>query len=345
MQKKIIALAIAGLASTAAFAQTNVTVYGVVDMGLTHKSDSISKAANRTGIDTGIQSGSRIGFRGTEDLGNGLKANFVLEYGITPDVSHSIGGQQARQSWLGLAGNFGEVRLGRMNTPEDVINAAVDPFGQGTTGANTNITRNQARLDNVIAYFSPNMSGFQGIAAYTKNGAVLGPNEVDNDNGVKVWALAGVYANGPLFVGLNYHVATVELTGASDFKAQKRLDLGATYDFGMVKLHGLYGTDRPDADAAKTRNFMIGASAPVGAAGRVMLSYNNQKQTASGFDDRASMWAVGYTHSLSKRTNLYASYSDINNKNGAASVVAQGSGNGARNDYQKGLTLGVRHSF
>jgi len=133
MKKSLIALAVAGLMSGAAFAQSNVTISGVVDVGYSHRSDSASNAANRSAFDNGIQSGSRINFSGVEDLGNGLKAVFVLETGLNIDRGGlSANGSSAdrgfgRQTYAGLAGDFGTFVSGRVYTPQFNLVTAVDP--------------------------------------------------------------------------------------------------------------------------------------------------------------------------------------------------------------------------
>jgi predicted porin len=349
MQKKLIALAVAGMvAAPLAMAQSNVTIYGLVDMGLTHYSDSASKAANRTGLDQGLLNGSRIGFRGTEDLGNGLKAGFVLEGGLAPDTGSGL--SMNRQSFLTLSGDFGTVAVGRQYTPQFNLWGAADPFGLGAAGNAANIAQVQTRLSNLIAYVSPNFNGLSVTAGYTFNGVnVFGEDEFNNDNGVRVWAISPVYKNGPLMVGLNYHVATVKVDGSpvDGDKAQKRLDLAGTYDFGPVMAHAAYGRDRADQSivdvglASRANYWMVGVSAPVGAAGKVMASYNNWKDKGAGSSAKASQWALGYEHKLSARTKMYAVYADVNNKNGAtASVTSAGTG-----DYQKGLQVAIQHRF
>ena len=135
MQKKIIALAVAGLASTTAFAQSNVTVYGVVDAGYVYTSGNLANGdkAKANAIESGILAGSRIGFKGEEALGNGLKAVFTLEYGLGIDGNNGLGGTTgaavggtngsvlsaaaARQQFVGLGGGFGTVTFGRQYAP------------------------------------------------------------------------------------------------------------------------------------------------------------------------------------------------------------------------------------
>ena len=128
MQKKIIALAVAGLVSGVAFAQTNVTVYGVVDQGYAYSSSNAAvNGTNKfSGIKDGGLSGSRFGFKGEEALGNGLKAIFTLEYGKDGDNNSDVSNFFTRQSFVGLSSNYGTFTLGRQ------YNAASDVYSQNS---------------------------------------------------------------------------------------------------------------------------------------------------------------------------------------------------------------------
>ncbi|AWI76843.1 porin [Parazoarcus communis] len=331
MQKKLIALAVAGLMSAPAFAQSNVTVYGLFDIGLAHYSDSATSGkANRTALDQGFLNGSRLGFKGVEDLGNGLKASFQYEFNVGVDNGGDVGG--GRQTVLALSGNFGTLALGRQYTPQFNLYGEVDPFGAGSVANVANISRVQTRLDNLVAYVSPSFSGFNVTAGYTMQAS---GQEVDNDNGVRVWAVSPVYKNGPIYVGLNYHVAKDDATNA---EVQKRMDIGASYDFGMVKVSGTYGRDNSETLAGvdnAAKYWMLGVSAPVGV-GKVMASYNSYKDL-DGLKGEADMWAVGYEHPLSKRTKVYAIYASIDNDDTTKSVDGS--------DYQKGLQVAIQHRF
>lgn len=367
MQKKIIALAVAGLVSGAAFAQSNVTVYGLVDVGYSHRSDNVVAGVNsRSGVDSGIQSGNRLGFKGTEDLGGGLKAGFVLEAGFQTDTgvyntNGATGVGFGRQAYASLSGGFGTVAAGRMYTPQFSLVAGVDPFGYGLTGNIANVYQNTARLDNVAAYVSPDFGGLNVVVAYTPN---AGGNEVADDTAAvaasttanlvtgavttvaavnpntRVWALAPTFKSGPMMAGLNYHNIKTDNAAFST----KVWDLGGTYDFGMAKLHALYGRDS-DINAARDdrKKYMLGVSVGAGANGRVLLSYTNSKTDTAAVDPKSRQVAIGYTHNLSKRTNLHVSYSDINNDNGAVASVGDSSNGGA--GYQQGFALGMRHTF
>ncbi|MDR2690371.1 MAG: porin, partial [Azoarcus sp.] len=134
MQKKLIALAVAGLVSAPAFAQSNVTIYGSVDFGYTLQNRHIdSDVRSRSAVDSGVSKANRLGFKGTEELGNGLKVGFTYEAGIQGDRNGSDGlwgGAGDRQSFVNLQTKFGVVQLGRQYTPQHLYTAAIDPFGK-----------------------------------------------------------------------------------------------------------------------------------------------------------------------------------------------------------------------
>ena len=246
MQKKIIALAVAGLVSGVAFAQTNVTVYGVVDQSYTYsKSDNgLKGAASGTnkfsGLKDGGMSGSRFGFKGEEALGNGLKAIFTLEYGKDADNNSDVSNFFTRQSFVGLSSNYGTLSAGRqynaasdvyaLNNSNGVINAMPVNVFQGVLGSQIRSQGGSARQDNVIKYVSPTFSGFSVRANYTfgetsKTAAAATvpagyapATEISTtDNGR--YSIAGSYANGPLGVDLAYagtsNVRTTYAPGAT----------------------------------------------------------------------------------------------------------------------------------
>jgi predicted porin len=339
MQKKIIALAVAGLMSGAAFAQSNVTISGLVDMGYSYRSDNVASGVGSKGsFDSGVQSGSRIQFAGTEDLGNGLKAGFVLETGLNVDRGGlSNNGSTAdrgfgRQSFLSLSGGFGTVAAGRMYSPQFTLLSSIDPFGAGTVGQANNIYTYDVRGDNVVAYVSPNFSGLTVVAAYSTD--LSGQEAVDNAGDLRTWMLSPVYTNGPVKVGFNYHRAKANTSGAGTLKVW---DLAGSYDLGVAKLAAMYG--KRDNAGADRKHWMLGVTAPMGS-GALLASYN--RATLDG-GAKGSQAAIGYQYNLSKRTNAYFVYSDISNKNGAAFAVGDSSNGGE--GYQQGLNVGLRHKF
>ena len=171
MQKKIIALAVAGLASTAAFAQSNVTIYGVADMAIVHTNASGAKSVNA--VESGGLAGSRLGFKGVEDLGNGLKAMFTLEYALNMDNNTGVGATDspwsstaARQQFVGLTSNYGTVVAGRLQTAGYDFACSINPLAGGAFATNDKLSGgtllscgSTGRADSALAYISPSFGG------------------------------------------------------------------------------------------------------------------------------------------------------------------------------------------
>ena len=364
MKKSLLALAVLGAFAGAASAQSSVTVYGIADLGITSQDTGAAAGSDRkTGINAGNQSASRIGFKGTEDLGNGLKANFVLEGGIDSDTGLTkTTGLFNRLSTVGLSGNFGSVDLGRQVSAIKDAYDQIDPFGDGGTIAPISavffggaLVSDAGRISNSIKYTSNSYSGFKFGAAYGF-GETTGSTSANSNYGANVG-----YANGPLNVQFGYHsqdktnaaVAAVifdaakpttvlgsAAIAAADGKT-KNTFLGATYDFGVAKLHAAYGNSKTDnfgVDTAKVRNYLVGVSAKVGAAGTIMASYavNDDRLVANKDSKRAG---IMYAHDLSKRTNLYTGYSRTSNDSGAKLAVTSNGESGSM------FAVGVRHKF
>ncbi len=344
MKKSLIALAVLA-ASGAAMAQSSVTLYGVLDTGLTYSKGEES-VYGMTHVGGNVN--SRLGFRGVEDLGNGLKATFNLEAGMGVDDGNnymdkdSNGMAFRRTSTVGLAGNFGEVRLGRMLTSSYLAVSRYDAFGDTGIGAslawNIPQTGYAPRTENAISYTSPNFSGF-------KIGAEYGFGEKQKARDSRYFGMGATYDNGPLSLGLGYdrlNSNTMDgLLAASDLKT---VHLGGAYNFGVAKLLAFYKQSKV-SNAPKFKTFGLGVSAPVGAAGEVRASYNNYK--ISDDNGKADQLSLGYVHNLSKRTALYGTYAYIKNKDGLAFQLNGAMAGAGLKDGEKqhGLQLGVRHAF
>ncbi len=355
MKKSLLALAVLGAFAGAANAQTNVTVYGVIDAGISRETGGANGSV--WNLASGVQSGNRLGFKGTEDLGGGLKANFQLENGFNVDTgTQRQGALFGRQAFVGLSGNFGAVNLGRQYNPLFLAMDSVDPFGTGLSGATTNLMvpgtvfdgqgNPDVRVNNSITYSSPNVSGFSANALYG-----FGEQAGDTAKG-RTYALSANYANGPLAAVFAY--SNTNDTAASPSSAKAWL-LGGTYDFGVAKAHLAYESEKADATfgdvnvaGADFRDWMVGVSAPVGG-GTVMASYiKKTDKTNNNFG--AKQYAIGYTYPLSKRTNLYTSYGHITNDANANFVVSDASSGGANSVPNNGqssnaFAVGVRHTF
>lgn len=398
MQKKIIALAIAGLASTAAFAQSNVTIYGSMDYGYAYRWDAQKPAAGTNGVngtrmrgladsssklDGGIAQGNRLGFKGVEDLGNGLKAVFLMEQGFLGDTGATPGNANTsgaaanlgaatgftRQAYVGLAGGFGTLVGGRLYTPVWSLVSSVDPFGAGTVGrfdnvygADVNALLLPARVDNAIAYISPSFGGVTITGAYSNN-AIGNDSTVSNSQNNTVYALLARYTAGPADIGLSYHTIQTGSAGTNPpsptgVKTVDNLTLAGTFDAKVVKIHGVYTHAILDLVAAnsdiKLDNYLIGLSAPIGKA-TLKASYQLSDGNASA-GGNAQQYAIGANYNLSKRTDIYTAYSYIDNdserKNGVtlhrAAAVGDASNSGfatATTPYTQGFQVGVRHLF
>jgi len=362
MQEKLIALTIVGLLAVPAFAQSSVILYGSLDYGFTnlghHVTDGIK---SRSGIDSSISKSNRLGFKGTEDLGNGLKAVFVLENGLNGDIQGSSGiwSSSARQSYAGLAGGFGTIAFGRQYAPQHTFIGAVDPFGNSGLGAAGNAMIQHRRLNNLAAYISPNWSGFNFIAAYTLAGTAQ--EAAENDGDVRVWAFAPSFTMDNLFVAANYQSAKIHNVSIADQKVMNAWDLFASYDFGFVKMGTSFGkrTTKTTMPNPKFTQWMLGATFKLTPNDKILTSYARGQENDTGAGKpRISQWAVGYEHALSKRTTLYAQFAtqswndaaragfkSFMGDDGVGGVGFTQLNGGSADDYRRGITAGFRHDF
>lgn len=352
MQKKIIALAVAGLVSGAAFAQSNVTIYGVADGYYGHVSATGGTSVNA--FNSGGLSGSRLGFRGAEDLGGGLKAVFEYEMAFNLDntgngtaINNAATGNginATRQSYVGLAGGFGTFVLGRLQTPgyyvgkfDALASAAISPQAILAGGSrliggavqSTIAPNNNARLNNAIAYISPAMSGFSATLAYATGEQGAGSKE-------NVWGLGLNYANGPLTVGYVHHnISNYAAAAAND--ATENL-IGGAYNFGAFSILGSWQDAKLD-NTGRNKLWQLGAVAPVGK-GNVHFAYGKTDMAAGNMDARS--WTLAYTHGFSKRTTGYVGYNRTSNDSGqAVGLLAAPTAGGRTN----GFVTGLRHTF
>jgi predicted porin len=336
MKKSLFAVAVLGAFAGMASAQTNVTIYGIADAGITRFDNG---TVNTTRVDSGIQSGSRIGFKGTEDLGGGLSAIFTLENGFSIDdgTLGQSGRLFGRQAFVGLSSSsVGAIKFGRQYNPIRTAVEGVDPFALGLAGrADTVFNVYGDRTDNTINYSTPNLSGFNGQLAYSL-GEIAGSNSLGRSIGLSVG-----YAAGPLSVVVAHHDQNL-VTAGVDAGDSKTTLLGGTYDFGVVKLHAAYAVNKGETAAGATSidrdDAMLGVSAPVGA-GRVLASYMRRSNDLVANGD-TNVLSLGYTYDLSKRTNLYTSYARV--KNDAAANLGSAAAAGLDPSI---FNVGVRHRF
>lgn len=304
MKKTLFALAVFGAFAGAASAQSNTTVYGIVNIGLTYSKSDVART--RLGLDSGGWYASRLGFRGTEDLGDGLSAIYQLENGFSPDTgAMGQGGRLfGRHAWVGLKGDFGTVRFGRAWTPTySLMTDVIDPFEDGLTGAagayfGRNIfTAIDIRMQNAL-FYTKSIGGLKADVAYSM-GEVAGSTSANAQI-----STAFTYTAGPLKAVLGYQDIN-DITGTG---SAKLAFVGGTYDFGPAKLH--FGADQQKTDAAGVTTadanaVLVGVTVPLGA-GRVLASYNRRNDHMLANVDM-KQYAIGYTYDMSKRTTLFTS--------------------------------------
>ena len=397
MQKKIIALAVAAAASSAAFAQTNVQIYGVMDVGQAYVKSS-GATANAQGVGsfnnapmvtgTGVNQGSvgrldtnasYIGFKGTEDLGNGLKALFQFETHINGDVG---GWDSARDTFVGVTGGFGTVVAGNLTHPLRAMGAKVELLpgaaGFGATMALTgtiNGTKTGAdqRASNAVAYVSPNFGGFTGTVAYVNGENRKNATTTVNEVNQKQYQVAAQYENGPLWVAAGYHKAvdtgvtalagTTATLGASGGDDARIYRLAAAYTLPTnTKLTALYDNTKVDIikslndGSVKRTAWSLGVAQSFGKntvgleyARSSKLDLSNNGVSGKVGDSGSSMWTALYAYELSKRTTVHARYSRLSNQAAASNnfyvnSVANGETAGPGADFT-GYMVGLRHAF
>lgn len=345
MKKTLIALA--ALAATSAFAQSSVTLYGVVDLGYFTEKTTDAATSKTTGLRDGL-SGNRFGMRGTEDLGGGLKANFTLEYGVAPDAAATP--MNNRISFVGLNGDFGGVKLGQMYSQIHQVQGEFDANGNATAqGWLGGATRHTVRTANSIVYTTPSMSGFtaaveMGFGENAQAGTATGKKG-------NLTAIGLTYAAGPLVVkaatetakesGIFFAApgitanATKSNVAMSDEKANRKTSsLGASYDLGVAKLMFMASSAKAGsaADTGKVDTSNFGVSVPMGAVTLNATASNAKYKDGAAAAVKASGYQLGATYALSKRTTAYGLLGEGKNKAVAATKA-------------NSFAVGIRHMF
>ena len=325
MKKSLIALAVLAAAG-AASAQSSVTLYGRVDAGLVSLKDQVNgDGVSRTKLDSNVLNNSLWGIKGTEDLGGGLKANFVLEQGLSVDTGEPAAAARAfhRQATVGLSGSFGSVDLGRNypaydslrgalnNTADTNMSVTGDVFAVG--GDYTNRINNSVRFDSAV------YNGFSGAVSYG-----FGENKATGLDSTDTLSLNVKYANGPLLAGYAYQGEK-----QADGSSKKYNLVGGSYDLGVAKLNAGYNTAK--RTGSDDKEFQFGVSAPFGAT-TVYFGYATAKsETTAGVETKRAGFDLAATYALSKRTTAYAGYKTFEIKDANKETNAFG--------------VGVRHVF
>jgi predicted porin len=400
MHKTVIALAIAGLAAAPAFADSNVTLYGSIDYGYLIRDGNSGLTGNpakpKEEFASGVSVPNRVGFKGSEDLGNGTKAIFELEMGFIADTGeNSIGpansvigtatcaglpvtgttptasgtctvkntgssnGQSGlfrRHAWVGLTGDWGTVLGGRVDGARYGVMGRYDPFEQGGVANFSSLSGPVTRGDNAIAYVTPNVEGFYAVLAYTSS--LIGQEATYNSGDIRDWIIQPNFTLGGLSVTLNYEHLTVHNDPANT--KLNAYTAGVSYDFGVAKVSALYDHVKTDGDTpcasgivCDENSWLIGGSVPITESAKIRASYMNytDKSTAA---NSCRKYGIGGLYFLSKRTNFYADFANINQRDNGhctiyptptASSADAGSNSNQTGVGTRGYDMGIVHRF
>ncbi|MEI7842565.1 MAG: porin [Gallionellaceae bacterium] len=363
MQKKLIALAIASAFSASAFAESTVNVYGLVDGAIvsptaTGYKSSVIAASN------GL-SGSRLGVKAVEDLDNGMKAVAVLEYALDVETNQqtatttAASGMVARQQMLALAGDFGTVATGYLQTTgydfgakyDVVAGSAVSPLSNITGGEGFLIGINAAgkRAQRALAYISPKVGGVTVAVNYSTafdSASTLGNNGVASSGtstNVTATLLSANYEEGPLAAGVVY--AATNKTPATGNASE--MALGVSYNLGVATVKATYQNQTTNAATSLKNSAMsVGATVPV-ATGIVAVSYAKSTMDSNSTNKDASGYTVAFLQPMSKTTTAYAAYSAMNQSTGGTGVSVLNNvwGTAFAADKSSVIALGLNKKF
>lgn len=362
MKKKLIALAIAAAVSAPAFADTsNVNVYGVA-----HVSFDLTDNGN-TSTHKVSSNQSRLGLKGSEDLGDGLSAVWQIEQTILVDNSGAGNGLATRNTFLGLSSaSAGTALLGRHDTPYKMATRGLDLFADtiadnrglmGTTAGGAGFTAvHDTRLTDVVAYVSPAMGGFTGIIAYVAGAETATAGQVKG----AAWSMAGLYGDGPLNASLSYQVVDVGTAGSGTMGGlgglgandkAKAWKLGGGYTMDAITVNAAYENTSNTIgglSAAGQNNWYLGGKYSFGNDA-IKLAYTSAGDVQATTNTGATQLALGYDHSLSKRTTVYALYTRISNDIGAAygltTISTGATAAAAAGQDPSAWSFGMKHTF
>jgi predicted porin len=352
MTFKFSVMCVALLCGGTASASDSVAFYGVMDVGMSVDQGGVAGTSTR--VTSGMATQSRWGFRGVEDLGQGMSAFFVIEGGIHADNGTSTQNNTlfGRTSIVGLRGRYGAVSAGLQDTPLfTTLNVVVDPLRNGIVRSNNLMPPTGFRAPNSVLYRSPEIDGFSGDLMYSA-GEVAGNNAAGRAFGGSFG-----YSRGPLAARIAYHRKNNDSATVTGTDPARNLLVGANYDVGVARLHvgyevnkgrnsaplnngaAVFGGAAPIA-STDSRDLLLGASLPFGASTVVLTYVRMDDRTLHNQD--AQQLGAAYMYAFSKRSDVYASYGVIHNHNGAAYTEGNSEEPGTGN---RQLAMGLRHRF
>ncbi|MCA1325822.1 porin [Herbaspirillum sp. alder98] len=354
MKKKLLVAATLTACTAMAHAQSSVTVYGLIDLGLTYYSSARTTATGGNSsllrMDSGIAQGSRIGFKGTEDLGGGLSAFFTIENGFNADDgSMGQGGLLfGRQSFVGInSKSWGSVSMGRQydfmaNLGGQYAMGALSPAGSFAWGLHADAANGAAlnnhiyagdRTNNSIKYASNKMGGFS-------FGAMYGFGEVAGNNTAgRTLSATGQYDTGAFSGAMSY----TDIKDATGSFSTRMYGAGASYQLGAFKLFGVATQVKNTNTSAKATTYELGTVYALSAMWDLSAAYQFQKRTIAGVGNAQAVIAMA-DYKISKRTDLYVGAVYDRDK-GYRAYPVFGGGIQSATGNQSAVRMGIRHRF
>jgi len=350
MKRSLLVLTLLAAVSGAASAQSSVTLYGRLDAGVGMSNPDGPGSENTVFVWSGVQSATRFGVRGSEELGSGVRVVFNIESGIEVDTGEASRTRfWGRRAVVGLAGSFGEIDIGRDYTPGYRVIGASDVMGLGLFGnwkVFSSIGGITTRASNGLHYVSPDWSGVTVRAMYATGEA----DDVSRPRGDgDMYGLSALYESGPLTVQGYYQSRKFD-NGLNDTDRVDEYGTGAEYRFGVFRMalsYGMANTEIPASGSIEHDAWSVGLGARIGV-GELLFNYVQQQIDLPG-NPEARSFGIGYVHPLSKRTNLYASYGQLDNDNGASFTLRASSSRtavgGTADAKPKAFAVGILHNF
>ncbi len=330
MKKKLLALAVAAaLPMVSQAATADVTIYGKVHSSI----DYVDPAAKGTDTTYDVNSrNTRIGFKGSEDLGDGLKVIWKIETTVSADKG---GFGKGRNTYIGLAGGWGTFLYGRHDTPLKIATTKLDIFHDQMADNRATAGFIDIRADDAIAYVSPSFSGLTLVGAVIPDGSYDGTGDFGG-----AYSVSAIYSNGGLYAMGAWEQLDDLLNGAD--ASQWRI--GAGFDMGNFHIGAIYGEQDAVLNslfsntkvASDTSNLTINGSFKFGN-NKLKAMWGQMDPDSSAYDKNNS-WALGLDHSFSKRTKVYVQY--VDSENGLKFVTGPGKTSDA-----SGLSFGMVHKF
>jgi predicted porin len=345
MKKSLLALAVLGAFAGAASAQSSVTIYGLLDLAVTKGNGGTANGDSNPGANGTSKAyimkqsaSSRLGFRGTEDLGGGMSAQFQIEHRFTPDDGAAAGTFWAGRSYVQLtSAAVGSVYLGREYTPAFWPAVKTDPFGWDGVGqvsfgqyAKFRSASSSIRTANTAGFRS---ASFGGVTVQAAVGLGEGQATVGRDVGGNL-----EYSAGPVYAGVGFEKITNDPSGAQN--GNQIVNFGASYDLGFIKPIVYFASTKTGANGVNAnKDMMFALTAPIGA-GKLKFAINRMSPDTTPVGavatGKQTHIGIGYDYALSKRTGVYVDFGRGSEDQGKLAV---------KPTNNTAAAVGVKHTF